>query len=74
MSRSQGTAATQGVNGDAILLQRRLAAVPAALLDGAAAPCPYPDHRPSDWRLTAGGPLVCGVCHPPATGLDVTHA
>lgn len=28
--------------------------------------CPYPGHRPSDWRSVAGGPVVCGVCHPPA--------
>ena len=34
-------------------------------------PCPYPDHRETDWRLVSGGPVACGVCHPPARGLDV---
>jgi hypothetical protein len=37
-------------------------------------PCLYERHRPYDWRLKAGHPLlppdtpgriVCGVCHPP---------
>lgn len=28
--------------------------------------CPYPRHRESDWQPLAGGPLVCGICHPPA--------
>jgi hypothetical protein len=67
--RSQGTKDTQGINGDAIALQRLLAAVPLLAGDGAA--CPYQDHRRTDWRLCAGGPVVCGVCHPPAAGLDV---
>lgn len=31
------------------------------------APCPYPAHRASDWRLRGGGPVTCGVCHPPAS-------
>ncbi len=34
-----------------------------------APPCPYPGHRPSDWRRTDGGSVVCGVCHPPAPGV-----
>jgi hypothetical protein len=67
--KSQGTKDTQGINGDAIALQRWLAAaVPLLAGDGAA--CPYDGHRLTDWRL-AGGPVVCGVCHPPAAGLDV---
>lgn len=33
--------------------------------------CPYDRHRLHDWRLAAGGPVVCGVCHPPAPGLEV---
>lgn len=35
--------------------------------------CPYPAHRDlgTDWRLAEGGPVVCGVCHPPVKGLDV---
>jgi hypothetical protein len=32
---------------------------------GLAAPCPYPAHRATDWRLP-GGSWTCGVCHPPA--------
>lgn len=35
--------------------------------------CPYPQHRPSDWRLRAGGPVQCGVCHPPVDGLDIVE-
>jgi hypothetical protein len=34
-------------------------------------PCRYQRHRRTDWQLRAGGPVVCGVCHPPAPGLDV---
>lgn len=30
--------------------------------------CPYPFHRPTDWRV-GDGPIVCGICHPPAIGL-----
>jgi hypothetical protein len=55
------------------------AAVLAALVDafdaveirpaGSHAPCPYGAHRPSDWRAADGGPVVCGVCHPPAPGV-----
>lgn len=33
--------------------------------------CPYPGHRESDWRLRRGGPVQCGVCHPPVATLDV---
>jgi hypothetical protein len=28
-------------------------------------PCPYDQHRPSDWRLDDRRLWVCGVCHPP---------
>lgn len=31
-----------------------------------APPCPYRSHRSSDWRRRDGGPVTCGVCHPPA--------
>jgi putative DNA primase/helicase len=37
-------------------------------------PCPYERHRPSDWRLADGGPRVCGICHPPAAGIDAKPA
>lgn len=39
---------------------------------GDAAPCGYPGHRHSDWRLREGGGerAECGICHPPAPGLD----
>jgi hypothetical protein len=37
-------------------------------------PCPYERHRPSDWRLADGGPRVCGICHPPAAGIDAKAA
>jgi hypothetical protein len=67
--RSQGTHDTQGINGRAIGLQRVLAAVDLRLCSDD--PCPYDVHRATDWRLRAGGPVVCGVCHPPAAGLDV---
>lgn len=30
------------------------------------APCRYPEHRHSDWRLKNSRHLVCGICHPPA--------
>lgn len=70
--KSQGTKETQGINGNAAALQERLARV--SLGGGVLrAPCPYRHHRATDWRLTAGGPVVCGVCHPPAAGLDVTR-
>jgi hypothetical protein len=36
-------------------------------------PCPYSGHRGTDWRLASGGPLVCGVCHPPAPQLEVVR-
>jgi len=42
----------------------------AALALGRLPTCPYPAHRETDWRL-GDGPLVCGVCHPPAPGLDM---
>lgn len=37
---------------------------------GDAPACPYPAHRETDWRLRAGGPTQCGVCHPPVASLD----
>lgn len=63
MSRSRGTRETQGVNGDAAVLQRWLEAAGAG--DGVT-PCPYVRHRVSDWRRSPEHPWVCGVCHPPA--------
>lgn len=36
--------------------------------------CPYDRHRSTDWRLAEGGPVVCGICHPPAPGLDTAAA
>ena len=27
--------------------------------------CSYDRHRPWDWRATADGRVICGVCHPP---------
>lgn len=33
---------------------------------GVRPPCRYERHRPTDWRGRDGGPVVCGVCHPPA--------
>lgn len=42
----------------------------AALPDGFdLGPCPYPDHRPTDWQHEDGGPVTCGVCHPRASEL-----
>lgn len=35
--------------------------------------CPYRGHRVTDWRLKAGGPVTCGVCHPPALGLKTVQ-
>lgn len=68
--KSQGTKETQGINGDATALQRQLDAAAAALgSDGA--PCPYPRHRSTDWRLTAEHPIRCGTCYPPARGIEV---
>ena len=29
------------------------------------------DQRPRDWRLKTGGPRQCGMCHPPAEGIEV---
>lgn len=69
--KSQGTKETQGINGDAAALQRKLDAMIAVAPAGAAAVCPYPRHRGSDWRLTAEHPVRCGVCNPPANGLEV---
>lgn len=68
--RSKGTAATQGINGDAAILQRWLGAV--GLGDGSLAPCSYDRHRPFDWTSRAG--LVqCGICHPPAAEIVRAH-
>lgn len=68
--RSQGTRATQGINGDAAALVR---AYDVALTFAAAGrelpaqPCPYPRHRGLGLDWTGDGPrLVCGYCHPPA--------
>lgn len=38
-------------------------------------PCDKPEHRPHDWRLRPDpelgpGPIVCGICHPPAPSAD----
>lgn len=33
--------------------------------------CPYGAHRSSDWAIADGGPIVCGVCHPPACADEV---
>jgi hypothetical protein len=77
--KSQGTKETQGINGDAALLQHKLEAA-AGVITRDSEPCPYPDHRPTDWRLkiqTDGTPAdegsrwTCGACYPPASGLDV---
>lgn len=69
----RGTKDTQGINGEAALLQRFGGAVMA--FAGSADLCPYPAHRPTDWRLKgerASERLpTCGVCHPPARGLEV---
>lgn len=32
-------------------------------------PCPYPDHRSTDWALDELHPVTCGVCHPRAAEL-----
>lgn len=34
-------------------------------------PCGHRRHRSTDWMLPDVGMAVCGVCHPPATGLAV---
>ena len=39
------------------------------LRGGADVVCPYPRHRSTDWQRRGGGPVVCGVCHPPAAGV-----
>lgn len=70
----RGTKSTQGINGEAALLGRFNGAVSNIPLIGTAQPCPYDHHRTSDWRLSAGGPTVCGICHPPAAGLDMVSA
>lgn len=70
--RRDGTKATQGINGEAAALQRFGGAVMAYASSSSV--CPYPGHRGRDWRLAAGGPVVCGVCHPPARGLAVIEA
>jgi hypothetical protein len=33
-------------------------------------PCGKAAHTGREWRLTAGGPWQCGVCHAPAPGLE----
>lgn len=71
--KSLGTKETQGINGDAAALQRRMDSALAAVGAVQTGACAYPRHRGSDWRLAAGGPLVCGVCHPPAPGLDIVN-
>lgn len=70
--RSQGTKETQGINGDATQLQRMLD-IAAKLTDGPGVVCPYEHHRGSDWQLTGDHPVRCGVCHPPARGLEVSR-
>ena len=67
-----GTKATQGINGEAELLQRQQSAV-LGFVRGTD-PCSYATHRGADWMLEEGGPVVCGVCHPPAPGLAVVPA
>jgi len=72
MRPRKGTKATQGTNAEASSLERWTASVGgrlASLSSAALAPCPYPRHRPSDW-VTPIGPLVCGICHPPAAEFD----
>lgn len=61
--RSQGTKATQGINGDAAALQRRM--TEAARFVRKLEPCPYERHRPTDW-VTPTSQVTCGICHPPA--------
>lgn len=68
--RSKGTKATQGINGEAAMHQRRLHLVQRFAV-GPGEVCSYPAHRGEDWKLASGGPVVCGVCHPPARGLKV---
>lgn len=72
--RSQGTKETQGINGDAAGLQRWMEVVATSVPTGTIAACPYPRHRRADWRLAAGGPVMCGLCHPPAEGLTTVAA
>jgi GrpB-like predicted nucleotidyltransferase (UPF0157 family) len=72
----QGTRATQGVNGEAGLLQRQqAAALKVVPLDGSGAeqgdPCGYERHRATDWTCADTGFIVCGVCHPPGVPADV---
>jgi hypothetical protein len=68
----KGTKDTQGINGDAIALQRWLAAAGGGSAE--LTPCPYPQHRGTDWQLTPAHPVMCGVCHPPANGLNILTA
>jgi hypothetical protein len=58
-----------GINPAAAALQARQAAAPRWALT--LEPCPYSEHRSSDWVLAAGGPIVCGVCHVPAADLEL---
>ena len=70
MGRSKGTKGTQGVNGDAALLSKQLDA--AARFVGELQPCPYQRHRSLGTDgLNAGGRVICGVCRPPAHGVEV---
>lgn len=69
--RRGGTKATQGINQDASTLARAEAAALSSIGAGPARPCPYQHHRKSYWRLAAGGPTVCGVCHTAAPGLEI---
>ena len=44
-----------------------LAAAPVTrTITGSATGCPYPRHRGFEWSKADGGPIVCGICHPPA--------
>jgi hypothetical protein len=52
-----------------------LAEGPLGLLRGLPAPvCRYEHHRPTDWRPRGSVVRVCGICHPPAEGLDIVRA
>jgi hypothetical protein len=73
----KGTKDTQGVGND-VTAHRRMTAAAMRATSRTLTPCPMPAHRPSDWRLRSGpgraaGPVVCGVCHPPAPGLNIAR-
>jgi hypothetical protein len=61
-----------GTNPGARRLQEQQSAV-LGMVDDTPAICPYDHHRPTDWRLAEGHIAVCGVCHPPAAGLEVVR-